>query len=331
MRSDLGLFWWAVQPGAYRWRTATVVGPGEDRAETSLWVMGGGSGPGGRPRPYQPLREQTGLFQIFAGTPPTREGVLHFADRFGMLLDASLTVTPPDPIRGRRAKLKETLAQHREGYEFWRAEVLKMREAVRIWEMLEGDADGLARHVRLRQAEGGQTQAEYDSHPDLPAGAVPPHPDGRITEAAADAAEQVSRPKRSDLVQPARALLRRMINRQLEGRLRPAVELGPDGDLHLALAPSNLLAAMWLQLALAACEHKRYRRCVVCGNPFGLSPETARTNRRFCSISCKNRAFRSRQEQARRLHAEGKAAREIAKELGATVDSVKGWIDPKGR
>ena len=41
--------------------------------------------PGVHGRRYKPLRKETGLFQIFANTPPTERGVLHFAERYGRL------------------------------------------------------------------------------------------------------------------------------------------------------------------------------------------------------------------------------------------------------
>lgn len=330
MDLDRNPFRWAVQPGAYSCRTATVVGKqGRQDYRTFVWVEGDNLAlpP---PRRYEPLAEQTGLFLTFAATPPTQEGILHFADRFGMLLDARVTVTPP--TAGRRTKLRETLAQHCEPYELWYSEILKMREAVRVWTMLEqGDHEGLASRIRWTK-EGRRSQVEYDSHPELTRGAEPPPPDRRTTEVIASAdvnADWLNRFAAGDVVQPARVLLQRMLNRQFDDNLRPHVSLDADGVLDLCIRPATLLAALWLQFGRAACEHKQYRECLVCGNPFEVSPETARTNRRFCSTACKNRSFRSRQEQARRLHAEGMAAAEIAAQLGASVAVVEGWVRVK--
>jgi DNA invertase Pin-like site-specific DNA recombinase len=55
-----------------------------------------------------------------------------------------------------------------------------------------------------------------------------------------------------------------------------------------------------------------------------------RAERQPCSDPCRVPAYRARQEQARELASAGKTAREIAKELGSTVDTVKKWIN-KGR
>ena len=329
-------FRWTVQPGAYRWRTPQVVGPEQRSEERALWAGETHTGQTQPLRQYHPLVDQTGLFLLFAATPLTQEGILGFVDRFGMLLNATVTVTPPAQVRTpRQRRLRETLAVHSEGLEFWLQEVIKMREAVRVWRLLEqGDADGLARHIR-RSGRGKQLSLVYDSHPDLAEGAQPEPPDLRLTEVIVSPGEQpelLARLAAGDVVLPARMLLQRFINRQFDGRLQPAVAPDADsGELQMTLMPANLLTAMWLQLARAVCEHKQYKECSVCGEPFELSPETARTNRRFCSIACKNRAFRNRQEQARRLHAEGKTAEQIAEQIEADTAVVEGWIRGPGQ
>src|SRR5579884_2404410 len=171
-------FRWVAQPGGYQWRTAQVVGPDQTSEETALWAGETHTGQTQPLRQYRPLVDQTGLFLLFAGTALTQEGILGFVDRFGMLLNATVTVTPPAQVRTpRQRRLWETLAMHSEGLGFWLQEVIKMREAVRVWRLLErGDAAGLARHIR-RAGRGKQLSLVYDSHPDLPEGAQPEPPD----------------------------------------------------------------------------------------------------------------------------------------------------------
>lgn len=330
MKSNSPSCRWAVQPGAYVWRTATVVGK-EGQHTTTFLAVASDNRNLSPPRRYDPLSEQTGLFLIFAATPTTQEGIRYFADRFGMLLNAKITVTPP--TTGRRTRLREVLSQHCEPYEQWQGEIVRMQEAVRLWNLLEGgDEEELSRHVRWTKAAGKNSRVEFDSHPELPPGVEPPSPARRTAEVIASTevdADWLNQFAAGDVVLPARLLLQRMLNRQFDDKLHPRVTLDVDGAMDLTLQPETLLAAMWLQFAKAVCEHKQYRNCLVCNNPFELSPETARTNRRFCSIACKNRSFRSRQEQARRLHEEGKPAGEIAEELGASVAVVVGWIRAK--
>jgi hypothetical protein len=322
---------WAVQPEAYQWRPAATARRGESQSGAALCVSDF-VGPRPPVRRYLPLQEQSGLFLIFAETPPTEDGILKFVNRFGMLLNATVTVTTPPPGGRKKAKRNETLAPHEEGYELWRTAILEMRNAVQLWQFLEqGDTESLARHIRWRKGEGKSQQAEYDSHPELPAGKHPPAPDRRTQEVITESSEyagQLSQFRPGDVVSVVPLLLHRWLNRQLEGQLQTFVALDPDaGGLKMALTSANLLAGMWLQLAQAVCDHKQFRPCMVCGTPFEVSPETARTNRRFCSIACKNKSFRSRQEQAWQSFHQGKDVSQIAEELGATPTVIEGWIN----
>jgi hypothetical protein len=124
--------------------------------------------------------------------------------------------------------------------------------------------------------------------------------------------------------------LREMINGLLnEARVTVSFEMAsaPPNQPKLHIVPTNLHGAMWLQLAQALEDNKSYRRCKICSRWFELSPETgARTSRHYCSDACRSRAYRSRKERARKLHAKGTAIRKIAEELGSNVETVKKWI-----
>lgn len=96
--------------------------------------------------------------------------------------------------------------------------------------------------------------------------------------------------------------------------------------LSLDVTPGGLGAALWLQLALAVSGNKGYRRCTVCGRPFELGREGSRRSRLTCGAGCRNRGYRERQDRARQLHAGGKTFKQIAKELGSDVKTVKGWV-----
>ncbi len=336
MTHDLFLFSWLVQPGAYCWRPAPAPSTAEEgpaKAGDDLWAGQPDVSPASPARQYHPLREYTGLFQIFATTPPNPEGVRAFADRFGMLLDARPSVASVRTKRRKGRRTRVTLAEHSEPFHMWRTEILQMREAVRLWRMLEeADREGLGSHVRCQRRSARGASVEYDSHPQLPAGVEPPPPDGRTKLVV-----PLDQPAGSRLPDPgdpslAVRILQDLIAPRLVDGVRPTVTLEPglNGAIRIGLMPVHLLAGLWLQFAFAVSEHKEYRRCPVCQCEFEVSPGVARTNRRFCSIACKNASFRGRQGQARRMHAEGKTPRQIAQELGADVTTIEGWLGAGG-
>jgi hypothetical protein len=59
----------------------------------------------------------------------------------------------------------------------------------------------------------------------------------------------------------------------------------------------TLLAALWLQLALAINGNKDYRRCPVDGRWWEETPDIGRTNRVYCSAACKQKAWRARRDE----------------------------------
>jgi hypothetical protein len=322
-------FYWYVQPGAYCWGKGAVF---PDEADYPALGVGYYPAPkAGRLRRYAPLRERTGLFRVFAETEPTAKAI-HFADRFGHLLSARTYQKPLGRTLGPASAeaVVEALYPHAEPARRWRQEILTMRHAVAVWQRLEaGEYGELGRHLRWERDAAGLRAVLFDTHPDLAVGAEPPAPDLRIREAIADrdeGADWLGRFRPEEPALPAAAWLGRLIDRRVGGKLTAGFTLDVSGRLSLAIRPQNLLQAMWLQFGLAVCQHKDYRRCAVCQDWFELSPEVARTNRRFCSVSCKNRSYRGRKERARQMHAEGKSTRAIAEELDATVAVVKRWI-----
>jgi hypothetical protein len=134
--------------------------------------------------------------------------------------------------------------------------------------------------------------------------------------------------RRPDVLLPALAFVHQQVNEHLAGAVTPRLEYdGENGGQYVELLPQNLLAALWLQFALAVAGDKDYRDCEVCATPFEVSLDAARADRVFCSNACRSKAYRQRQEKARRLYVEGKTARAIAKELGSDLATVKKWIN----
>jgi hypothetical protein len=98
------------------------------------------------------------------------------------------------------------------------------------------------------------------------------------------------------------------------------------GMVTVETLPANLLHALWLQFALAIVEDTEFRQCPTCGSWFAVSPERRRADALYCKEACRIRAYKERRKEARRLHAEGKPLKLIAKELGTTVEIAEGWI-----
>jgi hypothetical protein len=115
-------------------------------------------------RLYAPLRKHTGLFRSFAAAKPDAEGFLEFANKYGNLADYFSAV-------------------------MWHREVIKMREALRVWDYIrKEDWNNLSRHFTwITEPYAKATNDEnkslvYDSHPHLPQGKKPPFPDVRRIE-----------------------------------------------------------------------------------------------------------------------------------------------------
>ncbi len=105
--------------------------------------------------------------------------------------------------------------------------------------------------------------------------------------------------------------------------------------LRFRSVPKTLLAALWVQFAMAVEGDRQYHQCDQCGLWFEVAGERRvganekREGAKFCSNACRFRAYRHRQNEARELHAEGKSLKEVAGQLGSDVKTVTGWIRRK--
>lgn len=119
------------------------------------------------------------------------------------------------------------------------------------------------------------------------------------------------------------------VNRRLTGdRIRVAFEKRDrtPGGWAMHTYPTNLLAALWLQLGRAVIEDKQFASCRTCGRWFEVAPPVTRKSRNFCRESCRSRAYRSRIAEAHRMRQAGKSIREIADALESSVPTVEGWL-----
>ncbi|HJN45669.1 MAG: helix-turn-helix domain-containing protein [Vicinamibacterales bacterium] len=101
------------------------------------------------------------------------------------------------------------------------------------------------------------------------------------------------------------------------------------GEYRLGFAPDTLLSAMWLQLALAVVGNQEIVLCKFCSRPIEISTAKTgyRTNRAFCSDSCKTLDYRRRKRTALRLAQEGQSVRRIAKLIQTKPATVRSWLE----
>ena len=96
----------------------------------------------------------------------------------------------------------------------------------------------------------------------------------------------------------------------------------------LFFAPLTLLAALWLQLALAIADDKRFPACKFCNRLFEMStaPTGFRTHREFCSDSCKTKDYRRRKRVASGLLTQGRSVQEIARLTSTKAATIRKWL-----
>lgn len=93
------------------------------------------------------------------------------------------------------------------------------------------------------------------------------------------------------------------------------------------LQPGTLIGCIWTQFAMAVGRNQQFAECRHCGKFFEIGSNlTARSDKRFCTNTCKANAHRKQKEEIRRLHGEGVSVRQIAKRTGKDVQKIKEWI-----
>lgn len=293
-----------------------------------------------KPGAYEPFKTATGLFREFAATEPTRDGIHAFATKYGPLTYGRLYV--PDDIKRRFPKpprgcnlahwylkqhsveaveadewaLRWLTAGARQGdsLEYWQSNIRKLRALVRVWDALTAqDRKAIAACTRLEEDGGVKRVSILDL-------------DGTVI----DGPRKFSAKDAVGLTQELAA----------ECALHSALSAGfgsgaiislypPESNnrCKLAIVPTSLRDAIWLQFGLAVIENKKFGACEVCGKQFEFSPQVARTNRRLCSMACKQKAHRQRHEQALSLAALGRTPRQIAKQVGSKLSTVEKWLE----
>lgn len=119
----------------------------------------------------------------------------------------------------------------------------------------------------------------------------------------------------------------RIVNQGLQAHTgaRLRYEPKPPG-FELGVKPSNLLGAIWLQVAEYAEGNRRHRQCAACGKWLAIAPDLWRSDRTYCGDVCRGRVLRRRRAEARERHAKGQKISSIAKALKTDPATVTGWI-----
>lgn len=260
---------------------------------------------------YLPL-EVPGLYRAFAETRLTRKAVQSFANRYGLLEGFAHRTAYDEPFK------------------IWVREILRMRQAVLLW----GAATARDMATLKRYIKWDGTNAVWYRHPR-----------SRIPNVALDMPELfetlISRKGSEtywkdtfqsltpgDVIKPALFYVQNEVNASLERTVVPSLLWDSNHlAMKLCLNPATLLGCLWLQFADDINNNTLYRECLQCGTPFAIGPGTARMTKLFCSNACRSKNYRERQAKAQRLHAEGRALRDIARELDTDVDTVRSWIE----
>lgn len=275
-------FKWASSAGGYQVREGYLFPVREE-----------GSAP--QFRYYRPIEERPDLFRRFGKLEVTPEAVTSFANTFGPLHSLSPTAgllrpdpSLPRPPVGEHVNFGEPLL-------LWAEEILHMRQAVDLWDMICGHRSGIEQRIRwssdgrsveyVEDAEALSAMAAWGLSPLFGTIAAPPWADASVLF-----------PSRSDFEKPARARLAHLLDAKLaDRRIRVTVQTYMDGDdwrLVQGLVPVNLLGALWYQLLREVTNGHGRRTCEACGK---LLPPDSRPNKRTCDAKCRQAlAYRGR-------------------------------------
>jgi hypothetical protein len=260
------------------------------------------------PSYYEPLTK-SGLFLIFAGLPPTEDPIARFANKYGLLGPPVSTRIRIDAGEGRWYE------EEAERFDSWVAEIGGMHDLVGLWKALgSGGREDILCYLPCAAKVWRSVEIwELVWRSSNPASCASAWPMQKLRDVAY-------------------TYLAAAVNKKLEGRMSAKLPVfSPLRSDDIPVQPDGLLGALWYQFGRAIVARKQYRQCQECGTWYEISPETARTNKLFCSTACRSRAYRKRQEEARALNAEGVPAYQIARRLDSDVETVRGWLKAGAR
>jgi hypothetical protein len=333
MNDDYEFTWYypAEAPG-FRWVDAVqAFGPKE--TQPVLFSL-----PRHGPRPYRPM-DEPGLYLKFADLRHslTTDAVLEFVSRYGPLgvrdvvtrlvgLDHGERVGPvlyPGDRVPEDERERKSFSRRGEAFAAWREQILRMGVLTELWGLATArDRDALRRFVEW---EGGEFVIRWPAFQTFDL-------DVRWEKGEARFANRLSGGplcKPGDLITPAMKFVQEEIDSVLvRHAARERLGWSAAGRRpELFRRPDDLLSALFLQFAFAAAnpDGLRLSHCRQCGKRMWLGAGIQRTDATTCSDGCRTLLSR-RRRQARRLHAEGKSIKSIAKQLKAEAVEVKTWL-----
>jgi hypothetical protein len=284
-------------------------------------------------RLYSPLAIPE-LFREFAETRLSPDAILAFANKYGQL-----TINPRrrDPTRNLdQRRWPQTIPEFGELHSNWVEEISALRRASRLWDALrKNDLSEVAKWVHLWRERTDSDSAFW--------GAAETQIDDDnawLFVELGDSDETIRLWWSPALIGPGdhsrcrrvmawRSLLL-SVGHHLREHCGMAIEARNETDTEFSLrpAPKNLLGAMWWQLARAIAGEARYVKCKWCKRRIELSTGEfgSRSDRQFCSSSCKFKDHRKQVKKAKAMKAQGRTVTQIAKTLRTSTETIKNWL-----
>jgi hypothetical protein len=308
-------FTWEVAVAGYQWD-----GPYEKELEfhprrPKLVEVNPG---GGRKKSctYAPL-DVLDLFERFASTEETLEGIKHFANQWGPLI-----VEAGDPDE---SSFTGDDDEYCEMLWIWQSCIRNMRTAVHLWRLaMAEDRAGLKKVLKPANEVVEMVDDwvdDGDTRPRNGWGCIIPH--STIGNLVAHVYPH------EDVLVASWLAVNDWINAHLHLHCCPNLKWDWEHKKStVRISPKNLVGAMWLQFAQRVIGEVRIRLCKICGKQIKIAREKGgrRADRELCSAACRQANQRQRVKEAHRLHGEGLTPLQIANQMGARIAVINNWI-----
>lgn len=282
--ADVIKFEWRVAEDGYSW---------EDMPPGKVLKLSDAAAFRSALRVTHPLKDNPALFLDFADLEASEDSILAFANRHGRLGYVRRQSEPAGDPRQRE--------DPGESLSVWIEQIEAMRKTTSMWVALmqhDGDALRKAAQERLDQDGADRLYPEMSVAADyVERGWEYDRFHMWYTEGEATRGIDETADADPFLARFATFWIQSAINQRI-------IAYVPDGlwysfstlRLEFHVAPDSLLGAMWLQFGLAVSENRRYRRCMVCGKWFVVPPDAPRNTKQFCSVGCRVKAHRKKQQ-----------------------------------
>ena len=168
-----------------------------------------------------------------------------------------------------------------ETFEDWANSISEMRRAVELWDAIKTYKSGSQRDLRRLIEWRDPSSVQYHDGTDSFAWIA-----ARSMDLNTSLLETMPYP---ELVQPAMHHLQRLVNENQRKYPSGTKLVWTRGELRIFIWPPSLIAAMWLQFALAIDGDRQYRTCAECGRWFEIGGGIKRTDSETCDASCRKR------------------------------------------